>query len=650
MMAGVNSAHNPLVGGGEDPQLPASSMAVSPVADTILRRDDDHSDLLLFSEADTLPLLYKKKLSFLHLSDSKLTIFRAKQPPRISKEIDTGDLIGANVDRDSHDKIILTMYYYPPSHGMFVNEKDGKVRTRKTAVFEFCDDNETQARNWMYAVRSIVAGQVPLRISSGDDQDSAAEVGLERVEGEKKPVPTCTEVVEAPARRPFLVIVNPVGGQKLGMKIWKKKVEPMLKEADIDVTLVVTEYADHAKQVAAELDPATVQVIVCIGGDGIVFEVVNGLMSRPDGATLLQTLPLAHIPGGTGNGLAKSVLFASKEACSALSATFVAIRGHASPLDLSEYTTQQDGSKHTSFLSFAWGLVADVDILSEGMRYLGEARLTVAGVYYLVKKKYYYGTLRMKLAEGEFEYCHNHELIQFMKEQANEASEAKRDLGTAGSAPIDATGSSRGENDDSNSDPPPSPPPAPSSSSSPSSSAADKSPEGGENIWQDVPSSKGKGVWQEVDESGAVKNALNSGGGSSSSTNSSVEDVDLAADTGSEEGDGWVTIDGKFIMIWAVQTSHATTSIYSGPGVRLDDGLFTIAVVQRMSRFDMLKLLLAMDAGDHVHHPKVKLYKCSSFSLEPRTEKGIFSLDGEVVEYGPIQAKVLPSAARVLTL
>lgn len=51
--------------------------------------------------------------------------------------------------------------------------------------------------------------------------------------------------------------------------------------------------------------------IVTIGGDGVLFEVINGIMERPDWKHVMKSIPLAIIPGGSGNGLAKSLSFCS---------------------------------------------------------------------------------------------------------------------------------------------------------------------------------------------------------------------------------------------------------------------------------------------------------------------------------------------------
>ncbi len=54
-------------------------------------------------------------------------------------------------------------------------------------------------------------------------------------------------------------------------------------------------------------------------------------------------------------------------------ATFLIIRGGYSPLDLTTVHTSDGGKSYMTLLG-AWGLVADVDIESEKMRKIGEAR------------------------------------------------------------------------------------------------------------------------------------------------------------------------------------------------------------------------------------------------------------------------------------
>lgn len=51
--------------------------------------------------------------------------------------------------------------------------------------------------------------------------------------------------------------------------------------------------------------------IAVVSGDGLISEVILGLLTRVDRNRALK-LPILHIPCGTGNGLAASVAFQSK--------------------------------------------------------------------------------------------------------------------------------------------------------------------------------------------------------------------------------------------------------------------------------------------------------------------------------------------------
>ena len=46
--------------------------------------------------------------------------------------------------------------------------------------------------------------------------------------------------------------------------------------------------------------------IITVSGDGLVFEVVNGLMKRDDWETAIK-IPIGTIPAGSGNALAATL-------------------------------------------------------------------------------------------------------------------------------------------------------------------------------------------------------------------------------------------------------------------------------------------------------------------------------------------------------
>ncbi|KAF2611016.1 hypothetical protein F2Q70_00013226, partial [Brassica cretica] len=124
----------------------------------------------------------------------------------------------------------------------------------------------------------------------------------------------------------LLVFVNPFGGKKSAIRIFEKEVKPLFEDADIQLDVQETKYQLHAKEMVRSMDVSKYDGIVCVSGDGVLVEVVNGLLQRADWKTVFK-LPIGVIPAGTGNGMIKSLLDAVGLQCCANSATISIIRG-----------------------------------------------------------------------------------------------------------------------------------------------------------------------------------------------------------------------------------------------------------------------------------------------------------------------------------
>ena len=482
--------------------------------------------------------------------------------------VSIADVVGSKV---SQTKLEIYRYAKPASDSCYSCLCGGKG-LRRAAHLTFSFPSEAAAQDWSAHLSCLLRDSLP----------------------------------ESPATSPppkrYLVLVNPVSGKGQGRAVWAS-VADMFSQAGLDAAVVVTTHANHAFNHVNTLPLAELLALDCIvvvAGDGLVFEVVNGIMSRGDGrgAEVLRKVPLAHVGAGTGNGLGKSTLFECGEEYSSTNAAFVALRGRPRALDLSRVETASGKVLH-SFLILGWGLISDIDLLSESLRCMGEARLHAAAVYFMLKRRLYRGRLSMHV---------RHRAGTLLAEVG--AGVAAGGVGGAdgASSGLDGASSSGGGGG--------------SFVLPPLSQAL---PADAASVDVDIEASS-EGV----------------GGGNRGRTSSWK----------GPGGDafGWKTIESDFLLVWVLQTSHATVSMHSGPGVRLDDGLFTIFVVESMSRCEMLQLLLAIDDGQHIHHPKVQRYQCNAYRLEPKTPKGLYSLDGESVDYGPIQAAVLPGAARVMKL
>ena len=53
--------------------------------------------------------------------------------------------------------------------------------------------------------------------------------------------------------------------------------------------------------------------IIFVSGDGLLHEIINGLMLRNDWNLVNHKITVGGIPGGTGNGLIKSLLYENNE-------------------------------------------------------------------------------------------------------------------------------------------------------------------------------------------------------------------------------------------------------------------------------------------------------------------------------------------------
>jgi YegS/Rv2252/BmrU family lipid kinase len=100
------------------------------------------------------------------------------------------------------------------------------------------------------------------------------------------------------------VILNPVAGKGNGLHM-KPHIEENLQKLGLEFKLVLTEYPEHATQLAQEALQEGYEVIVAAGGDGTVNEVINGIMTA--GEARKDSTVLAVLPVGRGNDFAFSM-------------------------------------------------------------------------------------------------------------------------------------------------------------------------------------------------------------------------------------------------------------------------------------------------------------------------------------------------------
>ena len=208
-----------------------------------------------------------------------------------------------------------------------------------------------------------------------------------------------------PKKRKCLFIINPVSGRRKGEKIFKSRVEPILKLGSqyFSYTLKVTQTGEDAYNWAFNLDISQYDTISTISGDGTLWGVLNGLLHRPDWWQVVEKVTLAPIAGGTGNAMAASVSGIHFE-----TQAFHILKHSHHPLDIMalQFVNSQHKNVLFSFLDFSYAFVSDSDFESETMRWAGSLRNTLYGVRRLLDMRRYLITFAFKPATGsELSHC-----------------------------------------------------------------------------------------------------------------------------------------------------------------------------------------------------------------------------------------------------
>jgi len=176
------------------------------------------------------------------------------------------------------------------------------------------------------------------------------------------------------------LIYNPKSGAKKGEKMSKDAVQFFTKH-EITVDLVPTQKKNHAEELCRTLDViGKYDVVILLGGDGTLHEGINGWMTRNDDAR--KSIPLAVIPGGTGNSFVLELQNGIVDFRTSLERI---VRGIVCPIDLAEVYFPTTENKIYLFNSLHWGMASKVNVKAEQLRWMGKAiRYTTAALLEIV--------------------------------------------------------------------------------------------------------------------------------------------------------------------------------------------------------------------------------------------------------------------------
>ncbi|XP_047212201.1 sphingosine kinase 1-like [Girardinichthys multiradiatus] len=520
------------------------------------------------------------------LTESALTIQRISSSPGRTKVVfNLSDCVGCRAYRGPDNVDIgayFTAYFYPFKRRWM---SAGVARQRVEQCFRVAlvQDplvNLREAERWAHAIRDASVLQAPRRDG----------------------------VVYTELRRPCrtMILVNPHSGRGQALQLFTGHIQAMLTEASVSYTLVITEHQNHAREMVRNADLSQWDALVIMSGDGLLFEVINGLMEREDWQQAIQT-PLGILPGGSGNALAASIHNYSQLPPAwneelLLSCGFMLCKGLVGSLDLvSVHLASRQ--RLFSFLSLAWGFVADVDIESEKYRHVGAIRFLMGTLVRLASLRVY---------QGRLAYL-----------PAKEAPKPSKKI-------VKAT--------------------HPTSTSLCSSFPCHLIP----NV-SPKQSSLTNCIDMNINQNSITNssNLINNMRPETQSNNMTTSLVDsLLPSLDQQVPENWTVVNEEdFVLVLAIYQSHLAEDLWTVPGAMADDGLIHLFYVTAgISRPALLRLFLAMEKGSHLACgcPHLVYEKVRALRLEPISQQGMITVDGEVVEYGPIQAQVHPGMAKLI--
>lgn len=187
------------------------------------------------------------------------------------------------------------------------------------------------------------------------------------------------------------VLINPNSGPGGALRKWQKDVKPLLDAARMELDVVTLTRGGEATDLVEKCDIDRYDTIMACSGDGTPHEIFNGLAKRPDAKKAMATVAVSHIPCGSGNALSLNLYGTHRAALAALAI----VKGVVMPLDL--VSISQGDRRIVSFLSQSLGMIAESDLGTENLRWMGGARFDVGMMMRIFRRRCYPCDLAVKV-------------------------------------------------------------------------------------------------------------------------------------------------------------------------------------------------------------------------------------------------------------
>jgi diacylglycerol kinase (ATP) len=168
-----------------------------------------------------------------------------------------------------------------------------------------------------------------------------------------------------------LLVYNPCAGHGNAGKILPQ-VEATLIDNDIEFDLHLTNYPGHGVEIVQNADIASYDGLIAAGGDGTLFEVINGYFKN----TVDVSIPIGILPIGTGNAFARDL---EVDNINWKEAVKIIADGKTRKVDVGKFNSHGQDYYYLNILGI--GFVADVTRIAHKIKFLGNISYTLGVLY-----------------------------------------------------------------------------------------------------------------------------------------------------------------------------------------------------------------------------------------------------------------------------
>lgn len=169
----------------------------------------------------------------------------------------------------------------------------------------------------------------------------------------------------------ILVIINPNSGKGNSEIIFNKYIKDYLNNNKINYELFISKNKGEITNFVTDYNFDNQKNILLLGGDGSLFEILQGIKDINDFNIYL-------IPVGSGNGIYTSLNKPQFKFCKI---------NPDNNLKLSNF--EINDKKGIFALGISIGIISDVDLNTEWLRFIGNTRYDLGGLYYILNTPSY---------------------------------------------------------------------------------------------------------------------------------------------------------------------------------------------------------------------------------------------------------------------